>query len=244
VNGEVSHQMHLLMEKFEADDDLWVGVVAARDNTPEKPVFCAGADLKAMSGRGGTWPKRPGNSGGFAGLVQRKRIKPMIAAVHGAALAGGCEIVLASDMVVASTNARFGVPEVKRSLIPAAGGNFRLMQKLPRSIALELILTGDPIPAEKAYELGLVNRLVQPGEELETAIELAKTITVNAPLAVREALRVAREGVSMEDDDAFKLSNERMGYLSTTPDFREGPLAFTEKRAPKWTGKPGDPARL
>ena len=152
--------MHLLMDKFEADDDLWVGIVAARDNTPEKPVFCAGADLKAMSGHGGKWPRRKGNSGGFAGLVMRERVKPLIAAVHGAALAGGCEIVLASDMVIASTNARFGVPEVKRSLIPAAGGNFRLMQKLPRSIALELILTGDPIPASKAFDLGLVNRLV------------------------------------------------------------------------------------
>lgn len=208
-----------------------------RDNTPERPVFCAGADLKAMSGRGGQWPRRKSNSGGFAGLVMRKRVKPLIAAVHGAALAGGCEIVLASDMVVASTNARFGVPEVKRSLIPAAGGNFRLMQKLPRSIALEMILTGDPIPASKAYELGLVNRLVEPGAELSTAIELAKAITVNAPLAVREALRVAREGVTMEDDEAFALSNERMSYLSTTPDYKEGPLAFTEKRAPKWTGK-------
>ena len=224
------------LDAFEADEDLWVGVVCSA----HPKVFCAGADLKAVSA--GT----PISTlkGGFAGIVKYPRRKPMIAAVDGAALAGGCEIVLACDMCVAGDRARFGVPEVKRSLIPAAGGNFRLMQKLPRSIALELILTGDPIPAEKAYELGLVNRLVQPGEELETAIELAKTITVNAPLAVREALRVAREGVSMEDDDAFKLSNERMGYLSTTPDFREGPLAFTEKRAPKWTGKPGDPARL
>ena len=239
VNDELSHQMEHYMDAFEADDTLWVAIVAARDANPAKPVFCAGADLVALSGKGGKWPKRPRTKGGFAGLVMRERTKPLIAAVHGTALAGGCEIVLASDLVIASSNARFGVPEVKRSLIPAAGGNFRLLQKMPRNLALELILTGDPIPAQRAYELGLINHLVEPGSELDAAVALAKRITVNAPIAVREALRVAREGVMMSDAEAFRLSNQRMAYLSTTPDFREGPLAFAEKREAKWTGLPG-----
>jgi enoyl-CoA hydratase len=168
----------------------------------------------------------------------------MIAAVDGAALAGGCEIVLACDMCVASETSRFGVPEVKRSLVAGAGGLFRLPQKLPRVVAMELILTGDPIQAARAYELGFVNQVVPKGESLAAAIKLAERITVNAPLAVFEAKASADAMMqaSLSDEDAFDRSNFSMAYLSKTPDFREGPKAFIEKRDPNWTGKSGEKA--
>lgn len=232
--------METLLDKFEADPELWVGVIAGRDSRPDRPVFCAGADLKAISGADGDWPARDLKSlqGGFAGIVQRRRTKPLIAAVHGAALAGGCEIVLACDICVASRAARFGLPEVKRSLIPAAGGCFRLPQRLPRAVAIEMIVTGEPISANRAHALGLVGTLVNaPEDTLPAALALADRIVTNAPLAVREALRVARDAADMRDEDAFALSDERLRHLATTPDFVEGPKAFREKRPPRWTGK-------
>jgi enoyl-CoA hydratase len=178
VNSEVASGIEDALDQMEADDDIWIGVL-----TGTGPVFCAGADLKAISSgqAGGLSTKR----GGFAGLAARERVKPLIAAVDGPALAGGTEIVLACDLVVASTEARFGVPEVKRSLAAAAGGLFRLPQKLPRNVALEMVLTGDPISAERAHHFGLVNMLCEPGEALATALDLARRITTNAPLAVR-----------------------------------------------------------
>lgn len=205
-----------------------------------KKVFCAGADLKAI----GSGVPLATVKGGFAGFVSYPRRKPMIAAVDGFALAGGCEIVLACDMCVASESSRFGVPEVKRSLVAAAGGLFRLPQKIPKVVAMEMILTGDPILAARAYELGFVNSIVPKGTALEHAIKLAERVTVNAPLAVREA-KAATDAMFQEalsDDKAFERSNFAMSYLSKTADFREGPKAFVEKRAPKWTGVTGKKA--
>ncbi len=236
INGDRSSQFEAHLARFEADDDLWVGVVCSS----HPKVFCAGADLKSIS-RG---DQIASPKGGFAGFVAYPRRKPMIAAVDGYALAGGCEIVLACDMCVAGESARFGVPEVKRSLVAAAGGLFRLPQKLPRVVAMELLLTGDPIPAPRAYELGFVNRVVPKGEALAAAMELAGRITVNAPLAVYEAKASADAmmAAALADADAFERSGFAMQYLSKTADFKEGPRAFIEKRKPKWTGKAGPKA--
>lgn len=229
ISGEVSKRMESLLEQFEADDDLWIGIIASSHHK----VFCAGADLKAINSGERIATKK----GGFAGFVQFPRTKPIIAAVDGAALAGGCEISLACDMIVASSKSRFGVPECKRSLVAAAGGLFRLPQKLPRNIAMELLLTGDPLSAERMYSLGYVNELTEPGKALEAALKLAKRVEVNAPLAVREARNTSLKTVSMSDEEAFRESGGAMLRLAQTPDFREGPKAFIEKRAPRWTGK-------
>ena len=227
VNETVSAEMEAHLDAFEADPSLWVGII-----TGTGPVFCAGADLKAVAEGRNIMTKR----GGFAGLVKYPRTKPIIAAVDGPALAGGMEIALASDLIVASTAARFGIPEVKRSLVAAAGGLFRGPRALPRNVAMELALTGDPISAERAAELGLVNELCEPGQAMERAMALADRIATNAPLAVRASRRVIIEAEFADDDTAWRLSNEAMRGLAATEDFKEGPRAFIEKRAPNWTG--------
>ena len=231
VNGDVAAGMEAAIDRLEADDDLWVGVV-----TGAGPVFSAGADLKAVST--GQAAGMQTERGGFAGIARRERLKPMIAAVDGPALAGGCEIVLSCDLVVASTNARFGIPEVKRSLIAGAGGLFRLPRALPSRIAMELALTGDPIDAERAYALGLVNRLVDPGKAVDAAVELAEAICLNAPLSVRESRTVVRAAMGADDEDElWRVTNECFGRIAGTEDFVEGPKAFIEKRAPQWKGR-------
>ncbi len=230
VNGAVANGIEDAIDQIEADDSIWVGVI-----TGEPPVFCAGADLKEInSGNAGGLATA---KGGFAGIVQRERTKPIIAAVDGPALAGGTEIVLASDLVVASTTATFGIPEVKRSLVAGAGGLFRLGRKIPLNIAMELTLTGDPIDATRAHHFGLVNRLVEPGQALEAALELAEAIAVNAPVAVRESRQIVIDGWGAADADAWKMTNEAFARVAATEDFNEGPKAFIEKRAPEWKGR-------
>lgn len=233
ISEQVSQEFEAHLEAFEADEDLWVGIV----ESSHPKVFCAGADLKSVSKGENIQTVK----GGFAGFVNFPRTKPMIAAVDGHALAGGCEIVLACDMVVASKKSSFGVPEVKRSLIPAAGGLFRLPQKIPVAIAMELMLTGDPVPCERAYQLGLVNQMCETGRDnvMKAAMTLAERVAVNAPLAVFEAKACVDEFVkaAVSDNDALKRSSHGLVSLMKTPDYKEGPLAFIEKRAPKWTGK-------
>ena len=230
VNGELATAMEAAIDRLEGDDDAWVGVVAGTGS-----VFSAGADLKAIAaGEGRSLSTK---RGGFAGIVQRERVKPLIAAVDGPALAGGCEIVLSCDLVVASTNARFGIPEVKRSLVAGAGGLFRLPRALPLNVAMELALTGDPIDAVRAHALGFVNEVVEPGRAVDAAVALAERICANAPLAVRESRRVVILGTRADDDTAWKLTNEAMGRVMRTEDFAEGPRAFIEKRAPSWKGR-------
>mmetsp|Transcript_122900 Transcript_122900/g.223338 ORF Transcript_122900/g.223338 Transcript_122900/m.223338 type:complete len:287 (-) Transcript_122900:46-906(-) len=233
ISGAVSEQFEAHLETFEADDELWIGIV----ESSHPKTFCAGADLKSLNKGENVQTMK----GGFAGMVAFPRKKPLIAAVDGNALAGGCEIVLACDMVVASKKAVFGVPEVKRSLIPGAGGLFRLPQKIPRAIAMELMLTGDPISCERAYQVGLVNHIAEEGREnvMKAAMALAERITVNAPLAVREAKACVDEfgQAALKDEDAFNRSVQGMGMVMQTPDFMEGTGAFIQKRAPKWTGK-------
>ena len=231
VNAEVASGIEAAIDELESNDDLWVGVLAG-----EGPVFCAGADLKAVAS--GQAAGLNTSRGGFAGFVKRDREKPVIAAVDGPALAGGCEITLACDLVVASRAASFGVPEVKRSLVAAGGGLFRLPRALPRNIAMELALTGDPITAERAQELGLVNALVEPGEALDAALALAERINANAPLAVRASRRVLLGAYEpVEDDEHWIRSNGAFARIAQTQDFQEGPRAFIEKRPPSWSGK-------
>jgi enoyl-CoA hydratase len=230
VNGDVARGMEAGIDQLEDDPDLWLGVLTA-----EGDVFSAGADLKAINeGRAGELATA---KGGFGGIANRARTKPIIAAVDGPALAGGTEIVLSCDLVVASTAASFGIPEVKRSLVAAAGGLFRLPRLLPRNIALELGLTGDPISAERAYHYGLVNELCEPGQALATALVLAERIAANAPLAVRETRRLMLELRDADDATGFSQSGKAMAGLADSEDFWEGPKAFLEKRPPVWKGR-------
>ncbi len=229
VNGELARGLEAAVDRLENDGELWVGVL-----TGAGPVFCAGADLKAIAA--GDALGLQTERGGFAGFVALPRTKPILAAVDGPALAGGTEICLACEGIVASTRASFGLPEVKRSLVAAAGALFRLPRALPRNLAYELVMTGDPISAEVAHRHGLVNVLCEPGKALDEALALAQRIAANAPLAVRESLRVMKESAQTDDATGFRLSNQAMGRLAATADFREGPRAFIEKRPPKWTG--------
>jgi len=231
VNGDVARGMEAAIDRLEEDENAWVGIV-----TGEGSVFSAGADLKAIAS--GQAADLQTAKGGFAGIARRERTKPIIAAVDGPALAGGCEIALACDLIVASKNAAFGLPEVKRSLVAAAGGLFRLPRALPPKIAMEVVLTGDPIPAERAYQYGLVNELVEAGEAVNAAIALAERITANAPVAVWESRKVVlKAGAGATDDELWGESGAAFGRVASTEDFAEGPRAFIEKRAPEWKGR-------
>ncbi|MCU1355258.1 MAG: Enoyl-CoA hydratase/carnithine racemase [Acidimicrobiales bacterium] len=234
VNTDVAQGLEAAIDQLEADDAAWVGIITGA-RTEKGWIFCAGADLKQMSvDPGGMSTAR----GGFAGFVQRERTKPVIAAVDGPALAGGTEIVLACDMVVASETAVFGIPEVKRNLVAAAGGLFRLPRKIPRNIAMELALTGRlDFPAERAHHFGLVNKLTAEGEALAGAMELATQVTEAAPLAVRESRGIVLAATDQPDEIGWKLSGEGIMKMFTTEDFSEGLNAFIEKRAPEWKGK-------
>lgn len=228
VNGEVATGIEEALDAIEADDDIWVWILTG---TP--PVFSAGADLKVV-GAGKDREMRT-RKGGFAGLVRRERTKPLIAAVDGPALAGGTEIVLSCDLVVASTAAKFGLPEVARCLVAGGGGLFRLGRKIPITVAMEWALTGEAYPAERAYELGLVNELCEPGRAVETARKLAGRITVNAPLAVQYSRDVVLGATHLPDAEAWPISNEATRKVAKTRDFREGVQAFIEKRKPEWS---------
>ena len=229
VSGELAQALEESVDRFENDDDLWVGVLAGNG-----PVFCAGADLKAVaSGNANLGTAR----GGFGGFVTLERTKPIIAAVEGPAVAGGCELGLACDMVVASDTASFGLPEVKRSLVAMAGGTTRLPKRLPPNIAMEMALTGDTIDATRAYQHGLVNILCEPGDAIATAKELAERINANAPLAVRATRKAILDGALVPDKDGIRLAIELFGPVATSEDAKEGPLAFVEKRPPEWKAR-------
>ena len=234
VNTDVAQGLEAGIDRLEEDPDAWVGIITGAQ-TEKGWIFCAGADLKQMSvDPAGMMTAK----GGFAGFVQRERSKPVIAAVDGPALAGGTEIVLACDLVVASETAVFGIPEVKRNLVAGAGGLFRLPRKVPRNIAMELALTGRlDFPAERAHHFGLVNRLCAEGAALETAMELAGEIALAAPLAVRESRSIILAATDQPDEVGWRLSGEVMGKMFSTEDFGEGLTAFIEKRDPVWKGR-------
>jgi len=230
VNGETSAAIEEAIDRIESDDEIWVGIVTARG-----PVFCAGADLKEIAA--GREMSLRTERGGFGGITRRVRTKPMIAAVDGLALAGGCEITLACDLIVASTAAGFGTPEVKRGLLAGAGGVFRLARVLPLPAAMELALTGDPLAAKRAYDLGMVNDLCEPGQVLERAMALADRICANGPVAVRTSRDLMLRTLHSDDAEAWKESNDAWQVILASEDYHEGPRAFVEKRPPVWTGR-------
>jgi crotonobetainyl-CoA hydratase len=174
--------------------------------------------------------------GGFGGITQRAFPKPLIAAVNGPALAGGFEIVLSCDLVVAADDARFGLPEVKRGLFASAGGLVRLPKRVPLALATEVAITGEPIDARRAHALGLVNRVVPKEKVVDEALALAALIAENAPVAVRGSLRMVREAGDLSEADAWRLNSEVAAEVGSTKDAIEGATAFAEKRPPRWTG--------
>ena len=215
------------LDRLEDDDDLWCGILTG---TPL--VFSAGSDLKdglhARTERGGEY-----------GLIRRRRTKPLIAAVEGLAFGGGFEAVLACDLVVAARDARFGLPEVKRGLVATSGGLFRAPRALPLHVVKEMVATGDPLPAERLFQLGVVNRVTEPGEAVAGALELAEAINANGPVAVRASLQaVDRIVAPPEADDAgWAATDEALATITASEDMREGVAAFFEKRRPSWKGR-------
>lgn len=223
-----------------AQDDPEVRAVVLTGSGDQS--FCAGADLKAIARRENLFhPEHP--EWGFAGYVSHFIDKPTIAAVNGTALGGGTELALASDLVVAEERAKFGLPEVKRGLIAAAGGVFRIIEQLPRKVGLELMFTGEPMTAADALRWGLINRVVPDGPgtpALDAALELAERITGNAPLAVQASKRVAYgadDGVVPGDQDGWQRTIKEISTLLRSEDAKEGPRAFAEKRAPVWKAR-------
>jgi enoyl-CoA hydratase len=236
VDPELALGLEAAVDQLEADPDVWVGVLCANTADQVNPVFCAGADLKVIKETGSAAALQT-ERGGFAGFVFRERTKPIVVAVDGLATAGGLEIVLAADIVVATTRSAFGLAEVRRNLIAAAGGLFRLPRAVGRAVAMDAILTGEPIDARRAFDLGLVSRLVDPGAATDEALRVAQQIVAAAPLAVRASRRVVLAAAHESDDTLRKVSRELLDDLLTSADATEGLLAFAEKRTPEWQGR-------
>jgi enoyl-CoA hydratase len=224
VNLAVAEAIAAALDRLDGEDDLRDGVLTGAGGT-----FSSGMDLKAFA----TGERPHAGDRGVAGIVQRPPRKPIIAAVEGWALAGGFEIALACDLIVAARDARFGIPEVKRGLVAAGGGLIRLARRIPYHVAMELALTGDPIGAERAYELGIASRLTEPGEALATARELAATIAQNGPLAIDATKRIMAADETADWERVRALSRP----VLESEDAREGARAFAEKRAPVWRGR-------
>lgn len=224
LNEAITLGLDAALNELDDDPGLWCGVL-----TGGTTVFSAGADLA-------TGPGDPTERGGIAGIISRRRVKPLIAAVEGLALGGGFEIVLCCDLVVAASSARFGLPEVKRGLMPGFGGAFRVARALPLNLARELLLTGENLDAARAERLGFVNAITEPGGALEGALALAEKITTNAPLAVREALAIFAAEANGDEDAIWEKSHAAHHRLLQTNDVQEGIGAFFEKRPPHWSG--------
>lgn len=228
MDRATSEALAAALDELDARDDLRLGVVTGSGGT-----FCSGMDLKGFL-RG----ERPMVEGrGFAGLTERPPRKVLIAAVEGYALAGGFEMVLACDLVVASRAAKFGLPEAKRGLVASAGGLMRLPRRIPYHVAMEFALTGDMLDAERAYALGLVNRLAEPGQALAGALQLAESVAANGPLAVATSKRIVSESADWSQAEMFERQKPIAAPVFTSSDAREGSAAFAEKRKPNWTGR-------
>jgi crotonobetainyl-CoA hydratase len=235
VNGAVSTGVGDALEQAQNDDEVRAVVITGAGDKS----FCAGADLKAISRRENLYHPDHGEWG-FAGYVHHFIDKPTIAAVNGTALGGGTELALASDLVVACESATFGLPEVKVGLFAAAGGVFRIVNQLPRKIALEMILTGEPITAAEAAKWGLINQVVPDGTALEAALALAERVTVNAPLSVQASKRIAYgadDGIIPDEEPGWARTQREFGVVLRSEDAKEGPLAFAEKRPPVWKAR-------
>ncbi|ULN49756.1 crotonase/enoyl-CoA hydratase family protein [Mycolicibacterium goodii] len=225
-NLAVAKGLAAAVDELDDTQDLSVGIITGAGGN-----FCAGMDLKGFAS--GELPHVPGRGIGFTEKPPRK---PLIAAVEGYALAGGTEIVLATDLVVAGKTARFGIPEVKRGLVAAGGGLLRLPKRIPYQKALELALTGDNFTAEEAAAWGFVNKLTEPGEALDGALELAERITANGPLAVAVTKEIIVKSAGWSEDEMWKRQGELIGPVFSSRDAIEGVTAFAEKRKPNWTG--------
>jgi enoyl-CoA hydratase len=228
VNLAMAEGMAAALDELDGNDELSVGVIAG-----EGKGFSSGMDLKAFATGERPWA----GDRGFAGIVQKPSEKPVIAAVEGFAVAGGLEIALACDLIVAARGARLGIPEARRGLVAAGGALRQLPRRLPAAIAMELALTGETITAERAAELGLVNRLVDPGKALDAALELAGRVAENAPLALRASKTILRQQWSWDDQTFWREQGEIVGPVFASEDAIEGATAFGEKRAPKWRGR-------
>jgi enoyl-CoA hydratase len=228
INVEVAEGVSAALDELDADDELSVGVL-----TGAGKGFSSGMDLKAFVA--GESPYAADR--GFAGITQRAAEKPLIAAIEGFAVAGGFEVALSCDLIVAARGARLGIPEVKRSLVAAGGALLRLPQRIPYHVAMELALTGDPIEAERGYELGIVNRLAEPGGAVDAALELAAEIARNGPLALKASKRIVQSSGDWTDSEAWEKQGEIAGPVMVSEDAREGAIAFAEKRDPVWRGR-------
>jgi enoyl-CoA hydratase len=229
IDGATARALAAAVDHLDARDDLVVGVLTGAGGT-----FSAGMDLKAFAA--GDTPIIPGR--GLAGITRAQIKTPLIAAVEGYALGGGTEIALACDMIVAARNATFGQTEVHYGLVPPEGGIVRLPERIPRNIAMELLLTGDPLPAERAEQLGLVNHLTEPGQALNQALELAARIAHNAPLSIAAVKRTVNERTAFRDQDAFREQDQIVAPVLASRDAQEGAHAFAENAHP--TGKADD----
>jgi enoyl-CoA hydratase len=225
VNRDLSNGVAAALDELDGDDGLAAAVLTGAGGG-----FCSGMDLKAFAAGQTPWHE----TRGFAGIVQQPPQKPIVAAVEGFAVAGGLEIALACDLLVAAAGAKLGIPEVKRSLVAAGGALRRLPRRLPYGIAVEMALTGDPISAERGYELGLVNRVAEPGTALDVAAELAAGIARNGPLAIAATKQILEQQWGWSDEDFWHRQGELSGPVFTSEDAREGAVAFAEKRDPVW----------
>lgn len=223
-------QMRDAFDQIEADNSILCTVIAGNG-----PSFCAGMDLKAFVA--GDADKMLFGEYGFAGFVKRKRKKPVIAAIEGAALAGGFELMLACDLVVASGSAKFGLPESKLGLVAAGGGAIRLGRRVPRVIANQILLTGRMFSAQDALQWGLLNNVVPDGEALESAIQLAQEIAQNAPLSIQASLALSDLSTDLVEQHLWEANDQQMQEIGATADAKEGPTAFIEKRKPVWRGE-------
>jgi enoyl-CoA hydratase len=228
INAAVTSGVTAAMDQLDGSKDLSIGILTGAGGT-----FCAGMDLKAFLR--GEQVSQPGR--GLAGLTHRPPAKPLIAAVEGYALAGGFELALACDLIVAAEDAKFGIPEVKRGLAAAAGGLLRLPRRIPPNVAMEYALTGDFFSAADAQRFGLANRVTAPGQALDGAIELAERITANAPLSIAATKEVITKSADWTAGNMWSNQEQIIGPVFGSADAREGASAFAEKRAPVWRGE-------
>jgi enoyl-CoA hydratase len=228
VNKGLAEGVAAALDELDADDGLTAAIVTGTGG-----YFCAGMDLGAFAKGESPWIE----GRGFAGITQRASAKPVIAAIEGFAVAGGLEIALSCDLIVAAKGAKMGIPEAKRSLVAAAGGLLRLPRRMPYHAVMELALTGDPMPAERFHDFGVVNRLAEPGEALDVALGLAGQLAKNGPLALIASKRIIEEQVDWSLEEMWQKQGEIAGPVLTSEDAREGAIAITERRDPVGTSR-------